>query len=49
MIRNLVCTVERKTEMAALLVIENLDSYQRRVLIDSRINFIVPDKQIYFP
>lgn len=49
MIRNLVGTVERKTGMTAILVIENLDSYQRRVLIDSRINFIVPDKQIYLP
>lgn len=49
MIRNLVSTVERKTGIPALLILENLDPYQRRVLIDSRINFIVPDRQIFFP
>ncbi len=49
MIRNLVGTVERKTGMTSILILENMDSYQRRILIDSRINFIVPDKQIYLP
>lgn len=49
MIRNLVNTVERKTGIPALLILENLDAYQRRVLIDSRTNFIVPDRQIFFP
>ena len=49
MIRNLVNTVERKTGIPALLILENLDAYQRRVLIDNRTNFIVPDRQIFFP
>lgn len=47
--RNLVSTVERKTGMPALLILESLDHYQRRVLVDNRINFIVPNKQIYLP
>lgn len=49
MTRNLVSTVERKTGMPVLLIVESLDHYQRRVLIDNRINFIVPNKQIYLP
>lgn len=49
MTRNLVGTVERKIGMPTILILEHLDSYQRRVLIDSRINFIVPDKQLYLP
>lgn len=47
--RNLVGAVERETGMPALLILESLNSYQRRTLIDSRISFIVPNKQIYFP
>lgn len=49
MVRNLVDSLERRTGMSAILILENLDSYQRRVLIEKRINFIVPDKQIYLP
>lgn len=49
MIRNLVDTVERKTGKPALLVLEGLDSYQRRVLIENRINFIVPCRQLFLP
>lgn len=47
--RNLVNTVERKTGMRVLLILESLAPYQRRVLIDNNINFIVPNKQIYLP
>lgn len=47
--RNLVGMVECETRMPALLILESLNSYQRRTLIDSRISFIVPNKQIYFP
>lgn len=35
--------------MPVMLILESLDHYQRRVLIDNRINFIVPNKQIYLP
>lgn len=49
MSRNLVDTMERKTGLPSILILEKLDSYQRHVLIDNRINFIVPDKQIYLP
>lgn len=49
MIRNLVDAVERKTGKPALLILEGLDSYQRRVLIENRINFIVPCRQLYLP
>lgn len=49
MIRNLVSTVGLKTGIPSLLILENLNSYQRRVLINSRINFIVTGKQIFFP
>lgn len=49
MIRNIVHNIERITGQKAVLILESLDSYQRRSLIESRINFIIPDKQIYLP
>jgi predicted DNA-binding protein YlxM (UPF0122 family) len=33
----------------AVLVLENLQSYNRKRLIDKGINFIVPDKQLFLP
>lgn len=42
-------TVRKKTGMTTVLILDNIDAYQRRSLIDSRIDFIVPNKQIYLP
>lgn len=49
MIRNIVSNIERITGLKAVLILEGIDSYQRRSLIESRISFIIPDKQIYLP
>ncbi len=47
--KKIVATVGKKTGMAVVLIIDSIDSYQRRSLIENRINFIVPDRQIYLP
>lgn len=48
-VKNLAKTVRKMVGMETLLVFENIDSYQRRSLIENRINFIVPDRQVYLP
>lgn len=48
-IKSVVRTVERKTGMSVILILDRLDHYQRRVLIENRINFLVPNRQIYLP
>ena len=48
-VKSLVRTVERKTGMSVILILDRLDHYQRRVLIENRINFLVPNRQIYLP
>lgn len=47
--KNLVNSIEKKTGLPGLLILENLDTYQRKSLIQNKINFIVPDRQIYIP
>lgn len=47
--KNIVRTIEKRLQVPVVLVLDHIDAHQRRSLIESRINFIVPDKQIYLP
>lgn len=47
--KNILRTIEKRLQMPALLILDNIDAHQRHSLIESRINFIVLDKQIYLP
>lgn len=48
-IKKLAMTVSKKMGMPSVLILDSLDSYQRRSLIENHINFIVPFRQIYLP
>lgn len=48
-IKKLAVNTGKISGMPALLILNGLDSYQRRSLIDNRINFIVPGRQAYLP
>lgn len=48
-IRQLAETICRLLKKPIVLILQNIDSYQRRSLIEKRINFIIPDRQIYLP
>lgn len=47
--KNLASTVSKKLNLPTVLILENIASRQRRSLIESRINFIVPEHQAYLP
>ncbi len=49
MSKNIVTSVEKKLQLPTVLILDSIDSYQRRSLIENRIGFIVPDRQIYLP
>lgn len=48
-IKRIATAVRQSTGTPVIMALDSIDSYQRRVLIDARIDFIVPDKQIYLP
>lgn len=48
-IKKLAKTVRKMLETETILILGGLDTYQRRSLIENRINFIVPYKQVYLP
>ncbi len=41
--------VEKKLQMPAVLILEDIDTHQRRSLIECHISFINPNKQLYLP
>jgi hypothetical protein len=41
--------IEKQTGKPTLIEFRSLDSIKRRTLVSGRVNFIVPDKQIYLP
>lgn len=48
-IKNLVGLIQKRFSPAVILILDEIDTYRRCSLIKNRINFIVPDKQIYLP
>lgn len=49
MLKELAISVNKKLQMPIVLILNSIDAYQRRSLIESRINFIVPERQVYIP
>lgn len=49
MLKELAISVNKKLQMPIVLILNSIDAYQRRSLIESRINFIVPERQVYLP
>lgn len=49
MIKNIAQNIERMTGLTSVLILENLDSHQRRSLTENHISFIIPGKQLYIP
>lgn len=47
--KKMYAAVKQFTQTPAILVIDSVDTHQRRSLIESRIDFIVPAKQVYLP
>ncbi len=42
-------TAEKRLQIPTVLILDNIDTHQRRSLVENRINFIVSEKQIYLP
>ena len=49
MTKNIVQNIERITGLKPILILESLDSYQRKSLTENHISFIIPGKQLYLP
>lgn len=49
MLKELAISVNKKLQMPTVLILNRIDAYQRRSLIEARINFIVPERQVYLP
>ena len=49
MIKNIATTLEKRLDMPVILILDGINSYQRKSLIESRIGFVIPGKQIYIP
>lgn len=47
--KNIFRAVEKKLQMSAVLILEDIDTHQRRSLIECHISFIIPNKQLYLP
>lgn len=47
--KNIATTLEKRLDMPVILILDGINSYQRKSLIESRIGFVVPGKQIYIP
>ena len=47
--KNLVVNIERRINLPVVVVLANIDTYQRKSLIESKINFIIPESQLYVP
>ena len=45
---NLVVNIERRLNLP-IVVLDSIDTYQRKSLIESKINFIIPERQLYVP
>lgn len=46
--KNLVVNIERRKNLP-VVVLDSLDTYQRKSLIESKINFIITERQLYVP
>lgn len=49
MLKELAISVNKRLQMPTALILNSIDAYQRRSLIEARINFIVPEYQVYLP
>lgn len=47
--KNIATTLEKRLDMPVILILDGINSYQRKSLIESRIGFVIPGKQIYIP
>ena len=47
--RNLVVNIEKRINLPVVLILDSIDTYQRKSLIEHKINFIIPERQIYVP
>lgn len=47
--KNLVVNIERRINLPVVVVLDSIDTYQRKSLIESKINFIIPERQLYVP
>ena len=44
-----ICRIEKSANAHAVLILRAVSYYRRKTLIESRIPFIIPDKQLYLP